>query len=123
MDRHEQPPPLKRKAGIKISFSELQSLSYAVSHFPSQIPKRWHLVAEYVHKEASRASTPCDSRMLFEINGPAERRFESTHSDCQFVFDLLKDDLPEVPKYANPILLLKYRIVWLVVCQLSFYHQ
>ena len=102
MDRHEQPPPLKRKAGIKISFSELQSLSYAVSHFPSQIPKRWHLVAEYVHKEASRASTPCDSTMLFEINGPAERKFESTHSDCQFVFDLLKDDLPEVPKYANP---------------------
>lgn len=94
---HEPPPPAKRKQGRTISFTELQSLSYAIEHFPPSTPKRCHLIADYVRLK----SGPRDS-LLLEINSPEEKRFEACHNDCQLIVSWLQNAIPAVTDFQSP---------------------
>ena len=94
---HEPPPPAKRKQGRTILFTELQSLSYAIEHFPPSTPKRCHLIADYVRLK----SDPRDS-LLLEINSPEEKRFEACHNDCQLIVSWLQNAIPAVTDFQSP---------------------
>ena len=89
-------PQAKRRPGREISFSELQSLSYAIAHFPPRTPLRWQMISEYVKSMANSRDT-----ILYGING-SERRFDCSHADCQVASNLLGSDIPEVRDFLGP---------------------
>ena len=89
-------PRAKRRPGREISFSELQSLSYAITHFPPRMPNRWQLISKYV-KSMANSRDPT----LYDINGSG-RRFDCSHTDCQFVANLLGSDIPDVGDFLGP---------------------
>lgn len=89
-------PPAKRRSGREISFTELQSLSYAITHFPPCTPTRWHLISQYVNANAN----PMDM-LLYGINGSG-KRFDRSPMACQIVANLLGNDIPDVVDFFGP---------------------
>ena len=89
-------PQAKRRPGREISFSELQSLSYAIAHFPPCTPNRWELISEYVKSMANSRDS-----VLYDISGSG-KRFDCSHTDCQFIARLLGSDIPDVGDFLDP---------------------
>lgn len=91
-------PPCKQKPGREVSYTELRSLSYAINHFPEGMPNRCKMIAQYVQR-----SVQDDDSLTFVIGG-SEKRFDHSHTDCQYVAMLLGDNLsaprPELEPFS-----------------------